>query len=395
MRNYFRQHASHSAGLSHDFEIRGIDLTYADTLQALAIAVSAKIPVILWGPPGQGKSAAIRELATQTGRHLETVISSVREPSDFVGIPYVVNGTTSFVPPDWAVRLAGASAGLLFFDEISTAPPSTQAALLRVVLERVAGDLYLGDETSIVAAANPPHQSADGWDLSLPMANRFCHLEWELPSDIVRQGFSTGWPSARIIDSEKFNVAGKIDSDTGTARLLIGAFLGARPDLVTVVPESSSDGGRAFPTPRSWDMAAQALGYCTTLEVEPNVKRLLVNGILGVGAASELLHYLENLDLPDPEEVLAKPDDFDVPVQADKVFAVGASLLNSVKRDNSGERWHSAGAALARIAESGNADIAVLLARRWLELKPSEVTRPDSQTLKALAPVLRAAGAIE
>jgi len=43
-----------------------------------------------------------------------------------------------------------------------------QAALLRVVLERAVGDLTLPDEVAVVAAANPPEQAADGWDLSQP-----------------------------------------------------------------------------------------------------------------------------------------------------------------------------------------------------------------------------------
>ena len=68
--------------------------------------------------------------------------------------------------PGLGWRLAEAGRGLLFLDELSTAPPAVQAALLRVVLERVVGDLTLPDEVAVVAAANPPDQAADGWDLS-------------------------------------------------------------------------------------------------------------------------------------------------------------------------------------------------------------------------------------
>ena len=46
-------------------------------------------------------------------------------------------------------------AGILFTDEVNTAPPSVQAALLRVCLDKVAGDCHLGDDTSVIAAANP------------------------------------------------------------------------------------------------------------------------------------------------------------------------------------------------------------------------------------------------
>jgi MoxR-like ATPase len=94
------------------------------------------------------------------------------------------------MPPDWSKRLAQVKDGILFTDEVNTAPPSVQAALLRVCLDKVAGDCHLGDDTSVIAAANPPEQAADGWDLAPPLANRFCHINWELPAEVVRDGLS-------------------------------------------------------------------------------------------------------------------------------------------------------------------------------------------------------------
>jgi len=51
------------------------------------------------------------------------------------------------------------------------------------VLERVVGDVTLPEDVSVIAAANPPEQAAGGWDLSAPLANRFCHLEWPVDTD--------------------------------------------------------------------------------------------------------------------------------------------------------------------------------------------------------------------
>ena len=92
-------------------------------------------------------------------------------------------------PPDWAVRLVRAGRGLLFLDELSTAPPAVQAALLRVVLERRVGALQLpAGAVRIVAAANPRVGAADGWELSPPLANRFVHLYWMHDRDVVVRG---------------------------------------------------------------------------------------------------------------------------------------------------------------------------------------------------------------
>src|SRR5688572_19903164 len=139
-------------------------------------------------------------MAEAMGWPLETVIAAIREPSDFAGLPVVTAGDVHMAPPRWAERLAAAGKGLLFLDEISTAPPAVQAALLRVVLERVVGDLDLPEGVTVVAAANPPEQAADGWDLSAPLANRFCHLTWDVEPRAFAAGIAGGWPDPPVPD---------------------------------------------------------------------------------------------------------------------------------------------------------------------------------------------------
>lgn len=171
-------------------------------LEALALAVTANQPVLLWGEPGIGKSAGMEQLAAGLGLELETVIASVHEPSDFAGLPVVgddpaVTGVP-MAPPDWAVRLARTGQGLLFFDELSSAPPAVQAALLRVVLERRVGSLRLPEAVRVVAAANPPSSAADGWHLSPPLANRFVHLPWTHDPRTVARGMAGTWPALGV-----------------------------------------------------------------------------------------------------------------------------------------------------------------------------------------------------
>jgi MoxR-like ATPase len=60
---------------------------YENALQAVGICVSARIPVLLWGNPGEGKTAVIESAAGQ-GWHVETLIISHYEPSDFAGLPW-------------------------------------------------------------------------------------------------------------------------------------------------------------------------------------------------------------------------------------------------------------------------------------------------------------------
>jgi len=89
---------------------------YEETYLALGVCVEANVPVILWGPPGQGKTSVIKALAAKSNRHLEIILASIREPQDFAGLPSIVNGKMTLVAPDWAQRLAETDEGILFTD---------------------------------------------------------------------------------------------------------------------------------------------------------------------------------------------------------------------------------------------------------------------------------------
>jgi hypothetical protein len=63
----------------------------------------------------------VRDLTAGMNWPCEVVIASIREPSDFAGLPIVADGGVRFAPPRWARRLAAAGHDILFLDEISTA----------------------------------------------------------------------------------------------------------------------------------------------------------------------------------------------------------------------------------------------------------------------------------
>ena len=359
---------------------------YEATYRALEICIASRIPVILWGPPGQGKTSVIRAIAKHQNRHLEILLASIREPQDFAGLPSIHDGRAHLVPPDWAVRLSEVSNGILFTDEVNTAPPSVQAALLRVSLDKVAGDCDLGRDTSVVAAANPPEQAADGWDLAPPLANRFCHLPWELPTDVVRDGFAGKWRHYDVPMPSKE----AIEDASMRERVRVAGFLTARPDLATVLPKTASEQGRAFPTPRSWDMVATLTAWAAACRQTEGVMRILIRGCVGPGASAEYLTYRESLDLPDPEKVLDDPRSFILPTRTDQIYVVGAGVLAIVRNAPTARRWHAAGLVFERIADSGHPDIAVSFARDWIADRPSG-EMPDSAVLKALVPLLKEA----
>jgi len=132
------------------------------------------IPVLLWGRPGVGKSSFLEGL-DQADFPVLTLIASIHDPTDFSGLPIHKKGMVRYAIPEWVKKFEKQEEGLLFLDELTTAPPAVQAALLRVVLERKVGFHTLPDKVRIVAAANPPNLMTGGWDLSPPLRNRFIH----------------------------------------------------------------------------------------------------------------------------------------------------------------------------------------------------------------------------
>ncbi|KOG46764.1 MULTISPECIES: AAA family ATPase [Streptomyces] len=327
-------------------------------LEALALAVTANQPVLLWGEPGIGKSAGMEQLATALGVQLETVIASVHEPSDFAGLPIVGEdpATTGvpMAPPDWAVRLARTGHGLLFFDELSSAPPAVQAALLRVVLERRVGSLELPAAVRIVAAANPPASAADGWHLSPPLANRFVHLDWTHDPRTVARGMAGTWPEVAIPAVDPAKASGSV----ARARGAVSGFLTARPGLVHHMPAEAAGRGRGWPSPRTWEMALRLLatGYAASTGREALATAL--TGAVGEAAGIELLSYLEHLDLPDPDRVLADPDAFALPERGDRQLAFLIAVVAAVQSELTRPRWEAGWAVLAKAVDAGVPDVA-------------------------------------
>lgn len=340
--------------------------------------------MLLWGAPGTGKSSAVQGLAAARGEACETVIASIREPSDFAGLPIVVDGDVRFAPPAWARSLAAVGSGVLFLDEISTAPPAVQAALLRVVLERVVGDLALPSDVAVVAAANPPEQAADGWDLSAPLANRFCHLDWDVDPTVVTDGFVGGFAAPPAVE-----LAGGWQGRIPAAKSLVSGFLVARAALVCAPPTDAAAAGRAWPSPRSWEMVATLWAACDAAEATDEARSILVRGAVGDAAGVEMLAWSEDLDLPDPEAVLADPDSFVLPERGDRAYAALSAVAAVVAANPTEERWLAGWKVLGRAGEAAP-DVAAAAARVLARCRPQGTSPPPE--VRVFLPILRDAG---
>ena len=354
--------------------------SYEATLEAIGVCIATRIPFLLWGEPGAGKTAVV-ESAASSGWHVETLICSHYEPSDFAGLPIVTGDHVTLAPPGWARRVAAHDGpSIVFFDEWTTASPAVQAAALRPLTHGEVGALKLPEAVSFGAAANPADIAASGWELAAPTANRFVHLQWGLPLDVYAESIVTGsWPELSV------PVLGDAYSgELASARALIAGFLRARGGLLSSVPSDAASRGRAFPTPRTWDYAARLLAACRVAESSDDVVRLLVHGVIGDSTGYEFLAWMRALDLPDPEKALADPSSVQFEgMRADRVHVTLQAVLAAVSSDVTPERWTAAMQVCVYAAETVGVDPAVPVVRALLRggMRPPSAALPEGMSV--------------
>jgi MoxR-like ATPase len=347
---------------------------------AAAIAVQANIPVILWGPPGIGKTewmVALGEvMGVRPGEGLEIVLGSTKDPADIAGI-LMPSGETR--PPKWAQDIQNRSRAkkrsLLFLDEFSLMTPLVQGAMLRVVRDKVAGETNLeagcGDCVAVVAAANKPEHTSGALPLPPPSANRLIHIDWPDPDPRVWvKGLLLGWQALRPdLSKVKLPKNWKKSPKMHSARQDIADFMSTIGDL-SEMPKDTGQEHYAWPSPRSWDNAALALGAARVVGASDDVQFVLMAGAVGQAQALEFMAYTTQKDLPDPEEILKKPRFWSPPdeqvvemtdesgktvkrrvTRNDIIFAVINSVVAAVQRKFSVERWKSAWEFLLHLEE--------------------------------------------
>lgn len=316
-----------------------------------------------------------------------------------------------YAPPIWAADLELDSDGraVVFTDELTTTSPATQAALLRMILDGCLGDYRFSKGIRFIAAANPPSEAAGGWDLTMPLANRFGHLQWEVPSVgawtdwLLGVGATDDGDEEDIITDaaarEEARVLELWPTHFARSRGLVAGFLKSRPELLFKLPEvGSANRSRAWPSPRTFEMLTRALGGCAVHAVGELVTDELAAAFVGGGVAAELVSFRKTADLPDPEDVVDGKVKFKHTARRlDRTVAVLSSCAALVchdgckkQADRADKLWEIIGA-----TEKGSlkipGDLIVPCAR---QLVRKRLHRGESakQALIALQPLLEAAG---
>jgi hypothetical protein len=242
--------------------------------ETLSSLVTQKLPAFIWGPPGIGKSSIVKEISEDMGVKFIDLRLTLLDPSDLKGIPFLDGKQAIWAAPNFLPQ-ADHKGGILFLDELNSAPPSVQAAAYQLILDRRIGDYELPVNWSIIAAGNREGDRGVTHKIPSPLANRFVHFEME----------------HSINDWKAWAFREEVEN-------VIVSFISLNHEaLFTFNPKSKE---KAFATPRSWEFVDTILK--STMKEEHLFDA--ISGAIGAKLAAEFLAYKnESCELPAFQEI--------------------------------------------------------------------------------------------
>jgi len=245
--------------------------------QTLSSLIEAQIPVFVWGSPGIGKSSIVKQIAVEKELEFVDLRLSLLDPTDLKGIPFFDkdNHEAVWASPNFLPKNPN-SKGILFLDEINTAPPSVQASAYQLVLDRKVGDYELPSGWSIVSAGNNESDRGVVYRMPPPLSNRFVHLSMEVSfADWKIWAYDNGIDSSII------------------------AFLQYDSEKLFAFDPTKNE--KSFPTPRSWEYVDKILSS----NIGSNLLLETISGAIGSESATSFMAFRKVMDrLPNIDNAL-------------------------------------------------------------------------------------------
>lgn len=375
-------------------------------------------------PPGAAKTAVIRAACHAAGLPLEVLSPGERGEGAFGVTPVPeqqmvgVSGSThrtlmTYPPPDWTERMP--KRGVVFIDEMGSTPPALQAPLLGLLHGGVIGSYRLPPGVRTIGAKNPVEMAAGGFDLAMSVANRVGHMAWEPFSatewgEFLMSMTGSGMERGRgevptdqpefdptVAEKEEERVLALWAKPWARIRATVAGFVKRNPEALYKIPSASDvNASKAFPTLRTWEMAARALAGCEVHGLSGDDATAVFSAFIGEAPASEFLEWQQNLDLPDPELVVDgklqwTPDSRRLDITETVLTAVVAMVLGS-KGNQRKERADNVWKILRTLTDTDALDVAYPHAEKLVVNGLHGKEARD--VLRKLEPIMREAGLI-
>jgi hypothetical protein len=270
----------------------------------LQTLIETDIPCFIHGSPGIGKSYIVNDIAKKNNLELIDVRLSQLDAVDLRGIPTINNEQTKWMPPVFLPDDEN-SKGILFLDELNSAPLSVQAAIYQLVLDRKIGEYSLPKGWRIICAGNKIDDKGIVFKLPSPLINRMVHIVLE----------------AKYDDFKVWAIKNEIHP------FIIG-FLGFRPDLLSSEVPGSTETNPAFCTPRAWNMLSQIIKKNEDI----NILHPITYGTVGYAAGIEFLSFVKVYKtLPDIDAILEGQSQT-VPEEPSALYALCAAIIEKYSK---------------------------------------------------------------
>lgn len=312
-------------------------------------AIKARLPILITGAPGIGKSDIVAQSAAAAGADLILSHPAVADPTDAKGLPWVITVAkgkrteqhATFLPFGELQRAIDADKPTVWFlDDLGQASPAVQASYMQLLLARRVNGHVLPDCVTFVAATNRRTDRAGVTGILEPVKSRFGSIV-ELEADVDE------WCRWAI--------------DAGIAPELI-AFIRFQPDLLSKFTASADLVN--CPVPRTWSHVSRLLA----LNMPHGVQHAAFAGAVGEGAAVEFSAFLQLWsELPSIDQLLIDPDSVKIPSKPATLYAIAGAVAFRATTQNFGRiaKW------VQRLDDEGKGEFAVLTIRDIMQRMPA------------------------
>ena len=291
-----------------------MDINIKQAKKAVLDTLMAGLVPNLLGSPGVGKSDIVKEVAKENNLKVIDFRLSQADPTDLMGFPTLNEDRTrshyaapEIFPLEGDVVPEGFKGWLLFFDEMSSAPMSVQAASYKIILDRMVGEHNLHKNVAMVCAGNLMSDKAIVNRLSTAMQSRMVHFNLMVDADEWVQ-----WAWAHDIDHR------------------ITGFIKFRPELLHKFDPSHAD--NTFPCPRTWEFLSRVIKNKVKIDVEDLP---ILAGTIGEGPAIEFKGFTDIYEtLPSFDQIMATPTTLAIPDEPSTLYAITSLISSKAKKEN-------------------------------------------------------------